>query len=184
MPEHQKDPTAATAARATTTGVGAPPVSRRAGLTLGVGLGGFVDGIVLHQIAHWHNMGSARVPPTSMDALERNMAWDGLFHAAVWVITLAGVYLLLADARHGVPLPSARALTGQLILGWGLFNLVEGIVDHHVLNLHHVRDLPVHVPVYDWLFLLVGGLGFILVGWVMARERAARVVAPRASAPP
>ena len=31
---------------------------------------------------------------------------------------------------------------------------MEGIVDHHFLELHHVRDLPAHVPMYDWLFLL------------------------------
>jgi uncharacterized membrane protein len=151
------------------------PSSRRAGITLGIGLGGFVDGILLHQILEWHNMGSSLLPPTSMDAMRRNMIWDGEFHAAVWVVTVAGVYLLLADARHGAPLPSARAFTGQLLVGWGLFNLVEGIVDHHVLNLHHVRDLPVHLPMYDWAFLLIAGLGVLLLGWTMARapDRAA-----------
>jgi len=25
-------------------------------------------------------------------------------------------------------------------VGWGLFNLVEGIVDHQLLGVHHVRD--------------------------------------------
>ena len=40
----------------------------RAGVVLGIGLGGFVDGIVLHQIAQWHNMGSAFLPPTTMEA--------------------------------------------------------------------------------------------------------------------
>jgi len=143
--------------------------SRRAGLTLGIGFGGFADGIALHQIAHWHNMGSARVPPTTMETLKQNMVWDGFFHAAVWVVTLTGVYMLLSDARHGRALPTPRALTGQLILGWGLFNLVEGVIDHHLLDLHHVRDLPVHVPAYDWVFLLVGGVGLTLLGWVMAR---------------
>jgi uncharacterized membrane protein len=129
-----------------------------------------VDGIALHQIAHWHNMGSARVPPTTLQALERNMVWDGLFHAGMWIITLVGLYLLLADARRGVRLPSARAFTGQLILGWGLFNLVEGIVDHHVLELHHVHDLPVHIAMYDWVFLLVAGVGFIIAGWIVMRQ--------------
>ena len=36
-----------------------------AGILLGVGLGGFADGIALHQIAQWHNMGSAVLPPAS-----------------------------------------------------------------------------------------------------------------------
>ena len=41
--------------------------SKRAGILLGLGLGGFADGILLHQIIHWHNMGSAVVPPTTME---------------------------------------------------------------------------------------------------------------------
>jgi uncharacterized membrane protein len=105
-----------------------------------------------------------------MEAMADNMRWDGFFHAAVWVLTTIGVYRLLTDARQGLPLPAGKAFTGLLILGWGLFNLVEGIIDHHILGLHHVRDLPVHVPLYDWLFLGIGGVGFILLGWLMARE--------------
>jgi uncharacterized membrane protein len=118
----------------------------RAGILLGVGLGGFVDGIVLHQIAQWHNMGSAVVPPTTMEAMGQNMVWDGLFHAAMWVITLIGVYLLWADSSRRSRDETASNFTGQLIFGWGGFNLLEGVIDHHLLNLHHVRDLPVHVP--------------------------------------
>ena len=148
----------------------ARPSRSHAGVILGIGLGGFVDGILLHQIVHWHNMGSAKVPPVTLQALQDNMRWDGLFHAAVWVLTLIGVHRLLSDARRGLVLPSARALTGQLLLGWGGFNLVEGIIDHHLLGLHHVRDLPLHVPLYDWLFLLVGGLGFLLLGQQLTRR--------------
>jgi uncharacterized membrane protein len=147
------------------------PVAKRAGILLGVGLGGFVDGILLHQILEWHNMGSAVVPPVTLTAMRDNMRWDGFFHAAVWLMTLVGVYWLLADARKGKPLPDASAFTGLLVLGWGLFNLVEGIIDHQVLGLHHVRDLPVRVPLYDWLFLGIGGIGFILVGWTLARSQ-------------
>ena len=143
---------------------------RGPGILLGIGLGGFVDGILLHQVAQWHNMGSAVVPPTTMAAMRENMRWDGFFHAAVWVLTLVGAYRLLAAARKGRPLPDPTAFTGHLLLGWGLFNLVEGVVDHHLLGLHHVRDLPAHVPLYDWLFLAVGGIGFIAAGWLLARR--------------
>lgn len=151
----------------------------RAGILVGIGLGGFVDGIVLHQILQWHNMGSAVLPPTTMAAMQRNMLWDGLFHALVWALTLAGVYLLLRDARAGVRLPGTTAFTGQMLLGWGVFNLVEGVVDHHLLQLHHVRDLPAHVPAYDWLFLALGGLGLIALGWALSRAGApARAAEP------
>lgn len=138
------------------------------GVVLGLGLGGFIDGIFLHQIAQWHNMGSAVLPPT-MEAMKQNMVWDGWFHVATLVFTVAGAYLLLRDARAGVPLPGTGAFTGQLILGWGIFNLVEGLIDHHLLGIHHVRDMPAHVPLYDWLFLGIGGVGLIVLGWLMSR---------------
>ena len=143
----------------------------RSGIILGIGLGGFVDGILLHQIIHWHNMGSAILPPTTVAALKQNMVWDGLFHLAVWACTVIGVYWLLADGRRGERLPGSSRFTGLLLLGWGLFNLVEGLIDHHLLELHHVRDLPQHVPVYDWLFLSVGGAGFVALGLVLYRRQ-------------
>ena len=140
-------------------------------MTLGVGLGGFVDGVLLHQIVHWHNMLSARVPPVTLEAMRLNMRWDRVFHAAVCMVTIAGVFMLLRDARRGDALPSAGTLGAQMLLGWGAFNVVEGLIDHHLLDLHHVRDLPAHVPIYDWLFLLVAGVGFVLVGWRGSRAR-------------
>jgi uncharacterized membrane protein len=144
-------------------------VSRTPGILLGLGLGGFLDGILLHQILHWHNMGSARLPPATFDALQTNMRWDGFFHAAVWVFCVIGVYRLLNHARRGLILPGPRAFTGLLLMGWGIFNLVEGSIDHHLLALHHVRDLPVHVPLYDWVFLVLLGIGLIALGRWMSR---------------
>jgi uncharacterized membrane protein len=141
------------------------------GVVLGVGLGGFLDGIALHQIAQWHNMGSAVLPPVTMEAMKQNMAWDGLFHLGTWLVTLAGVWMLWSDGRRGGPRVSGRAFLGQLVLGWGAFNLVEGLVDHHLLNLHHVRDLPAHVPAYDWAFLAVGGVGLIALGRLLSRPQ-------------
>ena len=45
------------------------------------GLGGFVDGILLHQIIRWHNMLSAVVPPVTIDAMHVNMLADGIAKA-------------------------------------------------------------------------------------------------------
>jgi uncharacterized membrane protein len=142
-----------------------------AGIVLGIGLGGFVDGIALHQIAQWHNMGSAVLPPTSMEAMRRNMVWDGLFHSATWIVTLIGVYMLRTDAHAQQSPRTITAFTGELLFGWGAFNLTEGAIDHHLLNLHHVRGLPDHVPLYDWVFLAAGGLGLLAIGWLLMSGR-------------
>jgi uncharacterized membrane protein len=146
-----------------------------AGVVLGVGLGGFVDGIVLHQILQWHNMGSAVLPPTTMDAMSQNMAWDGLFHAATWIITVIGVYMLRTASDRETPDQTVAGLTGQMLVGWGAFNLAEGVIDHHLLNLHHVRDLPAHVPLYDWIFLGLGGIGLLAIGWMLMGPSRSRV---------
>jgi uncharacterized membrane protein len=137
-----------------------------AGVVMGAGLGGFVDGIVLHQILQWHNMLSARTPPDTLVRMKVNMVWDGFFHAGVWTMTAIGLTMLFrAGARRDVPW-SGRALLGALILGWGLFNLIEGIVDHHLLRLHHVYEYasPGTQAMFDYGFLAVGGVLFILIG--------------------
>ena len=139
-----------------------------AGILIGIGMGGFVDGIVLHQIAQWHNMLSNIVPPHTMDGMRVNMTWDGLFHALTWIITLVGILQLRSAAYALDPIPSVQAFTGQLILGWGIFNLVEGIIDHQILGIHNVREVP-NYTVYNLTFLAVGGVLFILIGWLLMR---------------
>lgn len=51
--------------------------ARVGGILLGVGMGGFVDGIVLHQILQRHNMLSSVLPPSTLEAMHTNMLWDG-----------------------------------------------------------------------------------------------------------
>lgn len=139
-----------------------------AGLLLGAGLGGFVDGIVLHQILQWHNMLSGQLPPDNLINAKVNMYWDGVFHAAVWVMTVLGLRLLwTAGARTDVPW-SGRTFSGALVLGWGLFNVVEGLIDHQLLGLHHVYEYTDnHLPA-DLLFLGLG-LGQVLLGLALIR---------------
>jgi uncharacterized membrane protein len=141
-----------------------------AALCLGVGLGGFVDGILLHQILQWHNMLSSVVPPTNLVDAKFNMIWDGAFHALTWATTLTGVLLLFrAGKLDNVPW-SGRLLGGGMLAGWGLFNFVEGLIDHQILGIHHVRPGP-HELAWDLGFLIIGGAGFIALGYLIARKR-------------
>jgi uncharacterized membrane protein len=143
-----------------------------AGLLLGIGFGGFVDGIVLHQILQWHHMltSTGDHPATTVAGLETNTLWDGLFHAFAWLASLSGLALLWSAMREGVR-PSASKLIGLVLAGWGAFNLVEGIVDHHILTIHHVKAGE-HQLVFDLGFL---GLGAALVaaGYLLTRRGAA-----------
>jgi Predicted membrane protein (DUF2243) len=72
-----------------------------AGIFLGLGLGGFFDGIVLHQLLQWHHMlTSAGYPPDSIHNLQVNTFWDGLFHASTYIFVVLGVALLWRAARR------------------------------------------------------------------------------------
>ncbi len=145
---------------------------RAAGFTIGIGMGGLFDGIVFHQILQVHNMLSARIAPNTLVGAKVNMVWDGVFHAAVWVLTLVGISMLWrAVSRKDVVL-STQALMAAMLMGWGAFNVVEGMVDHHILHLHHVYEI-LGQSRWDYLFL-AWGAAMLLIGWITF-ERATSV---------
>lgn len=72
-----------------------------AGVLSGLGLGGFFDGIVLHQGLQWHHMLSSRYPITSIENLELNTLWDGIFHSVTYVFVVVGLFILWRRARGG-----------------------------------------------------------------------------------
>jgi len=165
-----------------------------AGLLLGVGMGGFVDGILFHQILQWHSMLSAKYPSTGAGPpagtdlatfrrdVEVNMFWDGLFHAFTWVTTALGIGQLFAAGRRSDVPWSGRTLIGAMLFGWGLFNLVEGVIDHHLLHVHHVRE-DLGVSAWDYRFL-ASGVVLMVFGWFLVRagrEDSARRGIPVAS---
>lgn len=147
-----------------------------AGIVLGAGLGGFLDGILLHQMFQWHNMLSAWTPPDTLVNAKINMFWDGVFHMGVWVFTVIGLALLWHSVKRGVAPSSGRVLIGAMLLGWGLFNIVEGVINHQLLGMHHVQEYASnHLPA-DMAFLAFG-LALIFFGWLLIRS-ASQVVVP------
>lgn len=145
----------------------AKPVAA-AGTVIGIGLGGFVDGILLHQIWQVHAMLSAKVPLNSMENMHTNMTADGIFHAVVWLATLIGIMMLFNAARRGGVFFSGPVFYGSMLAGWGIFNVVEGIIDHHILEVHHVIQ-RLGRSHWDWMFL-GGSLLLIIAGWAIARD--------------
>ncbi len=146
-------------------------------VTLGIGLGGLLDGIVLHQLLGWHHLLSAR-PGVDM---RTNEVADGVFHAGSWLVVLTGILWLYARLRQ--PSVAAawprldagprawRVLIGAMLAGWGLFSVVEGLIDHQILGLHHVRPGPGQLG-WDLAFLAVGALACGL-GFALSRPRPA-----------
>jgi uncharacterized membrane protein len=144
---------------------------RAPSFVLGLGLGGFIDGIVLHQILQWHHMLSGDKGGEPMDTvagLETNTLVDGLFHTGTWILVAAASFLLVRAWQRGELAPPWRMHVGLLLAGWGVFNLVEGLIDHELLGIHHVRD-DLGAPLgWDLGFLAFGAL-LVAGGWALAQ---------------
>jgi uncharacterized membrane protein len=140
----------------------ASPTSRHfpisAGIFFGLGLGGFFDGIVLHQVLQWHHMLSSWYPVNTIENLELNTRWDGIFHSTTYLFVLIGLFLLWRTAHRKHLYWSSKLLIGTMLLGFGIFNTVEGIIDHHLIGIHHVNETVVreYWPIWDIAFTLWG----------------------------
>ncbi|MGQ5264733.1 DUF2243 domain-containing protein [Micromonospora sp. ZYX-F-536] len=155
-----------------------PGTVRLPGVVLGVGLGGFVDGILLHQLLQWHhllsstntdNVGVAYYDPGTVPGLEMNTVWDGVFHTVCWLSVLVGLAILYSRVtHHRRRVWTSRVLWGWVLAGWGLFNLVEGVLDHHILGIHHVHGGPDQLW-WDLGFLALGAL-LLAGGYLLQRS--------------
>jgi uncharacterized membrane protein len=139
-----------------------------AGIMLGAGLGGFLDGILLHQLFQWHNMFSTVLPPIDLVSSKVNMVGDGVFHVLTWLSTVAAVTLLWKAATERQARLSTRELVASTAIGWGAFNLLEGVVDHQLLGIHHVHPGAGQLE-WDIAFLASGAV-MILAGYAAVRR--------------
>ncbi len=121
-----------------------------AGSLIGLGMGGFLDGILFQKIFQLHNMISARVPTNTLNNLEQNIFWQGVFHLFTWLIIILGLLQLWKAMLNPYTPKSSRALVGSLILGWGLFNCIEGFINHILLSVHHLTENSSSTKQFWW----------------------------------
>lgn len=137
------------------------------GIILGMGHAGFFDGIVFHQLLQWHHMFSNVKTDATVAGLELNTIGDGLFHLLDWFLLSVGIVLLWQLAKQQVQL-STQTFLGAGLLGFGLFNVFEGLIDHQILGIHHVKSGPNELA-YDIGFLIIGVL-IAVIGWMVLRK--------------
>jgi uncharacterized membrane protein len=136
---------------------------QNAAILLGIGLGALLNNVLLQQILQWHGMLSSRVPLASLEAVHKNLEAAGWFNLVAVGVCFGAAWMLVRAIRDSGRVPSRLGFVSYVLLGWGVFNLIEGVVYHHVLELHHVHDQPALDPLYDWLYLLGSGVGFIVL---------------------
>jgi uncharacterized membrane protein len=142
-----------------------------AGILLGIGLGGFFDGIVFHQLLQWHHMISSleQYPTSTVAGLEANTFADGMFHVLTFTATVAGVTTLWQALRRGTAVWSTTAYVGAILIGWGVFNVVEVAVNHLLLELHRTREDVANPLPWD-IGVMVWGAAMIVVGIALRRS--------------
>lgn len=111
-------------------------------LLLGIGLGGLIDGIVI--------------------------GWSGPLLAVCWAMAVVGAVLLFRAGRRDDVVWSWRIFVGSMLFGWGVFNVVEGVIDQLVLGIHHTHPGG-NTLVWDIGFV-VGGVALMLLGFLIARS--------------
>lgn len=97
-----------------------------------------------------------KIPGDTVVNKSVNMFWDGIFHTFTLITTCIGIYLLWKLLNRTNINRSGYLLLGGMSMGWGLFNLVEGIIDHHILKLHNVRELSPDQDIWNYGFLALG----------------------------
>ncbi|HEX8445163.1 MAG TPA: DUF2243 domain-containing protein [Sphingomonas sp.] len=149
---------------------GHPPTRRDfrgttiAAFVIGLALSGFFDGILLHQVLQWHHFLSL-VPGETYRDLRTQIYADGLFHVAVYAIACIGLALLWR-ARRQLDRPGARShLIGGVLLGFGVWNVVDVGFFHWILGIHRIRVNVPNPMIYDIGWIVGLGLAVMLMGW-------------------
>jgi uncharacterized membrane protein len=135
-----------------------------ASLVLGLALGGFFDGILLHQVLEWHHLLS------NLDAvsdLRTQILADGLFHLLMFVLAVGA--LLALGRRWGATghESGGRTLLAGALYGFALWHVIDAVAFHWLMGLHRVRvDVP--DPLFwDLLWLAVfGAVPFLIAHWL------------------
>jgi uncharacterized membrane protein len=137
------------------------------GVLIGVGVAAFLDETVFHQLLHWHHF-------YDKSTLNAGLVSDGFLHAGGWLCVVVGLFLFADLQRRGNTVGLLVWAGG--FLGWGLFQVYDGLIQHKVFGLHQIRYHVDLLP-YDLAWNLSGAVG-ILVGVLLLMRRRSAITTP------
>lgn len=138
-----------------------------AGYLLGFALGGFFDGILLHQILQWHHLLLA-IQTGPFRELRTQIAADGVFHLLMYVVAIVGLRSLWR--ARTVQSYSQRALLADVLIGFGAWHALDAVLSHWILGIHRIRMDSPNPLAWDLGWLVVFGLLPLAIG-VLMRKR-------------
>lgn len=144
---------------------------RRAGFFLGFALGGFFDGILLHQILQWHHLLSN---VEAVDDMRLQILADGLFHALMYLIAALALVQLWRARKAALQPGAGPALWGCACMGFGSWHIADGLLSHWLLGIHRIKVDSPNPLIWDLAWFAVFGLLPLAIGWRMARNHGGR----------
>ncbi len=143
------------------------------GILIGIGIAGFLDETIFHQLLQWHAFYWAT------DQHGRILS-DGLFHLFSTLLLLWGLLRVWRGRAHWTEASGPLMIAG-ILMGAGGFNLYDGLIQHAILHFHLVneyvcngavtqgnnmlancpQDIPYEI-VWDSLGLIILVIGIIL----------------------
>lgn len=138
------------------------------GVLLGFGLGGFFDGILLHQILQWHHLLSALEGKAFRDIRVQILA-DGFFHALMYGIAVLGLWLLWRTRGESAARTAGRMLLANAMIGFAAWHIADTIFSHWITGIHRIRMDSPNPLLWDILWLVLFGLGPLAAGLLLRR---------------
>jgi len=143
---------------------------RWAGWLLGLALGGFFDGILLHQILQWHHLLSG-VEGAPWTDLRAQVLADGLFHLVLYIVAIAGLWALWRTRTQYGLHGAGRSLWADVLIGFGAWHVADAVLSHWVLGIHRIRMDAANPLLWDVAWLAVFGAGALAVAYWLRRHR-------------
>jgi uncharacterized membrane protein len=131
-------------------------------------LGGFFDGILLHQILQWHHLLSL-VP--GADSIPSKCSGTAISTPSC-MRSLLSAYRIYGD-REKLLESWGRALLGALLIGFGIWHVLDSVLSHWLLGIHRTKLDSPNPLLWDIIRYTAFGFLPLLVGWLLLRRRRA-----------
>lgn len=133
----------------------------------GFGFSGVIDVLLLHLVLQLHHLVSGVYDPSTLSGLRTNLVADGLFTITMLGVMLVGLgWIWRVERRTADPL-RVVPLAGAGLLGLGVFDLFDVLVNHYLLGLHHATHGPGNFDPH-WV---VASLAFAAAGALVLWDR-------------
>lgn len=141
---------------------------RAPAVLLGISLGGFFDGILLHQVLQWHHLLSN---VEAVEDMRGQVLADGLFHVLMYLLAVVALAMLWKRRALLSCEGAGRRVWSCALIGFGAWHLVDAVLSHWILGIHRIRDDSPVPLVWDLLWFVVFGLLPVALGWLSSQRQ-------------